>query len=261
MGDWLHCNVCFRLPTQKGEVAFFFTSCGHIICGKCNTDQSGQCRVCNRRAKVLEINHKLPPDVLMFFRDPKNLLEGYVKTVTSVLNFQSGHRSRLSKARQDQQLKAVSMAASMRAELKKKAENEKKILEEKGALQKEVEKLRHQCRKLETVIAEFEKGNRQQSRTTPSSARRNGCGERGLRTPLEFSFIATSTPNSDCQKMHPNSAGRGTSLKHVAAVFAGGGNEPSPVVAGDLLTTPDILGVKKSSPSQRFFCYLPVVLF
>lgn len=64
--------------------------------------QTGQCRVCGHWAKLLEINHKLPADVLLFFRDPKDLLEQYVKNVTAVLNFQSGHRNRLHNARQEQ---------------------------------------------------------------------------------------------------------------------------------------------------------------
>lgn len=36
MGDWIHCNVCIRMPSQGNEqYPFYFTSCGHIICGKC----------------------------------------------------------------------------------------------------------------------------------------------------------------------------------------------------------------------------------
>uniref|UniRef100_A0A9J2PFS5 RING-type domain-containing protein n=2 Tax=Ascaris TaxID=6251 RepID=A0A9J2PFS5_ASCLU len=250
MGEWLHCNVCCRLPNVRGEVAFFFTSCGHILCKICNTGQTGQCRVCGHWAKLLEINHKLPADVLLFFRDPKDLLEQYVKNVTAVLNFQSGHRNRLHNARQEQQCKAAKMIASARAEIKKKTDIEKAMAEERKTLQEELEKLRQQCRKLESIIDNYERGARQQIQTS-TSARRNGCKERCVRSSLESSFIATSTPNSDCQKLHPNSAGRSTSLKHVAAVFAGGGIEPSPVIADHLLTTPDILGVKKSAPPER----------
>uniref|UniRef100_A0A915BUX3 RING-type domain-containing protein n=1 Tax=Parascaris univalens TaxID=6257 RepID=A0A915BUX3_PARUN len=250
MGEWLHCNVCCRIPNARGEVAFFFTSCGHILCKICKADQTGQCRVCGRGAKFLEINHKLPANILLFFRDPKDLLEQYVKNVTRVLNFQSGHRNRLHNARREQQCRAEKMIASARAEIKKRTDIEKAMAEERKALQEELEKLRQQCRKLESIIDNYEKGARQQIQTS-TSARINGYKERGLRSPLDSSFIATSTPNSDCQKLHPNSAFRSTSLKHVAAVFTGGGAEPSPVIADHLLTTPDILGVRKSAPPGR----------
>lgn len=50
---------------------------------------------------VLEINRLLRPEHQMYFRNPKELLETYVKNINSVLDFQAHHRSRLMKARQD----------------------------------------------------------------------------------------------------------------------------------------------------------------
>uniref|UniRef100_A0A914R747 RING-type domain-containing protein n=1 Tax=Parascaris equorum TaxID=6256 RepID=A0A914R747_PAREQ len=79
MSDWLHCNVCLRLPREETDVPFFFTSCGHVLCGKCSNT-----------------------DVQIFFRDPKDLVKRYVDNVIAVLDFQNGHRSRLNKAQLEQ---------------------------------------------------------------------------------------------------------------------------------------------------------------
>lgn len=38
----------------------------------------------------------------MYFRNPKDLLEQYVKNLNVVLEFQGGHRNRLAKALQEQ---------------------------------------------------------------------------------------------------------------------------------------------------------------
>ncbi|VDN55179.1 unnamed protein product [Dracunculus medinensis] len=105
MSDWLHCNNCFHLPGQKNEnLPFFFTSCGHLICRKClsTTASVGVCRICQKRASIIEINRNLRADLQMYFRNPKDLLEQYVKNLNVVLEFQGGHRNRLAKALQEQ---------------------------------------------------------------------------------------------------------------------------------------------------------------
>lgn len=58
--------------------------------------------MCRKPTKILEINRTLRPEHQMLFRNPKDLLEMYVKNINSVLDFQAHHRSRLFKARQEQ---------------------------------------------------------------------------------------------------------------------------------------------------------------
>ncbi|VDD85911.1 unnamed protein product [Enterobius vermicularis] len=133
MSDWLHCNICVRLPTSSENVPFFLTSCGHIICQQC-LEKSGvsSCQVCQKAMHVLEINRLLRPEHQMYFRNPKELLETYVKNINSVLDFQAHHRSRLMKARQDHVIF-------------------RKALAEKADLAEEVKKLRQHTQKLEDL--------------------------------------------------------------------------------------------------------------
>uniref|UniRef100_A0A915Q1D3 RING-type domain-containing protein n=1 Tax=Setaria digitata TaxID=48799 RepID=A0A915Q1D3_9BILA len=252
MGDWIHCNVCIRMPSQGNEqFPFYFTSCGHIICGKCyETGPQDQCVRCNKRANAVKINRNLRTDLQMFFRNPKELLEQYIKNLNAVLDFQSGHRQHLQRARQEQQKKAMKYVISAQLVMKQKTERERKILAEKDSLIREIEKLRHHAQKLEQMLAtsSVARNNLQSphsaGRTTRSSVasteRSGGCSS---------GRFATSTPISDCLETNGfKLAGGNRSLSRVAAAFSHSGIEPSPIaLSSAAFTTPDILGLRKNT--------------
>ncbi|VDD85910.1 unnamed protein product [Enterobius vermicularis] len=123
------------------------------------------------------------------------------------------------------------------------------------------------------------------SRTrTPGSVRASGstgsCGSNRDRDKnLQFSFVATSTPLSDCLntvggkskflffvvmldvpsldiRITSHASSTRSSSKRFAEIFTGGAAEPSPITCEEILTTPDILGIKKNGKvdwkRQRF---------
>ncbi|CAG9537856.1 unnamed protein product [Cercopithifilaria johnstoni] len=255
MSDWIHCNVCIRMPSQGNEQhPFYFTSCGHIICGKCyETAPQGHCMRCSKHANAVKINRNLRSDLQMYFRNPKELLDQYVKNLNAVLDFQSSHRQHLQKAKQEQagsshesiQKKAMKYVISAQLAMKQKTERERKALAEKDSLVREIEKLRHHAQKLEQMLA-----TSAVSRNSPHSAGRStgsslastersggGCSGR----------FATSTPISDCLETGGfKLGGDNRSLSRVAAAFSRSGIEPSPIALSTAaITTPDMLGLRK----------------
>lgn len=60
------------------------------------------CMRCSKHANAVKINRNLRSDLQMYFRNPKELLEQYVKNLNAVLDFQSSHRQNLQKAKQEQ---------------------------------------------------------------------------------------------------------------------------------------------------------------
>uniref|UniRef100_A0A915ATW7 RING-type domain-containing protein n=1 Tax=Parascaris univalens TaxID=6257 RepID=A0A915ATW7_PARUN len=259
MTAWVHCNVCYRLPSQNNKISFHLTSCGHLLCSNCNNvEQSKHCPICKRRVTVMEINRNLRADLQIFFRNPKDLLQQYLKNLRDVLIFQSTQRSRLNKARRTQENKMAKLMANAQAQLKRKADAEKAIVAEKLDLQKELTALKRRFRELQATLLALREAEAHKRTATPVLARTNrfslpriGLTERGERDGPESSFVATSTPNNDCQTVHHRDLrGVNTSLKHVAASFANCGKESSPIVPSKVLSTPDILGVKNYSDSS-----------
>lgn len=57
---------------------------------------------CSKHANAVKINRNLRSDLQMYFRNPKELLDQYVKNLNAVLDFQSSHRQHLQKAKQEQ---------------------------------------------------------------------------------------------------------------------------------------------------------------
>nr|CRZ23205.1 Bm3025 [Brugia malayi] len=213
MGDWIHCNVCIRMPTQGNEqYPFYFTSCGHIICGKCyETAPESHCMRCSKRANAVKINRNLRSDLQMYFRNPKELLEQYVKNLNAVLDFQSGHRQHLQKAKQEQ------------------AAEESNEVRNIGTARNEAED-----RKGKSDILFLAGGSL-------ASTERSGGGSSGR--------FATSTPISDCLETDGfKLAADNRSLSRVAAAFSRSGIEPSPIALSTaIITTPDMLGLRKRS--------------
>ncbi|VIO99371.1 Uncharacterized protein BM_BM3025 [Brugia malayi] len=256
MGDWIHCNVCIRMPTQGNEqYPFYFTSCGHIICGKCyETAPESHCMRCSKRANAVKINRNLRSDLQMYFRNPKELLEQYVKNLNAVLDFQSGHRQHLQKAKQEQagslhesmQKKAMKYVISAQLVMKQKTERERKALAEKESLIREIDKLRHHAQKLEQMLSISSVSRNSphsagRSRGSLASTERSGGGSSGR--------FATSTPISDCLETDGfKLAADNRSLSRVAAAFSRSGIEPSPIALSTaIITTPDMLGLRKRS--------------
>ncbi|VBB32634.1 unnamed protein product [Acanthocheilonema viteae] len=265
MGDWIHCNVCIRMPTQGNEqYPFYFTSCGHIICGKCyETAPQDHCMRCSKHANAVKINRNLRSDLQMYFRNPKELLEQYVKNLNAVLDFQSSHRQHLQKAKQEQagsshesvQKKAMKYVISAQLVMKQKTERERKALAEKDSLIREIEKLRHHAQKLEQMLAISSVSRNSphsagrnskfacfsQARNSLASTERSGGGSSGR--------FATSTPISDCLETDGfKLGGDNRSLSRVAAAFSRSGIEPSPIaLSAAAITTPDMLGLRKRS--------------
>ncbi|MCP9260815.1 hypothetical protein DINM_003965 [Dirofilaria immitis] len=229
MGDWIHCNVCIRMPSQAPQ---------------------DHCMRCNKRSNAVKINRNLRSDLQMYFRNPKELLEQYVKNLNAVLDFQSGHRQHLQKqSRSRQQKKAMKYVISAQFAIKQKSERERKALAEKESLVREIEKLRHHAQKLEQILASnsIPRNSLQsphsvgRSRGSMASTERSGGSSSGR--------FATSTPISDCLESDGfKLAGDNRSLSRVAAAFSRSGVEPSPIALSTAaITTPDMLGLRKRS--------------
>ncbi|VDK64760.1 unnamed protein product [Onchocerca ochengi] len=264
MGDWIHCNVCIRMPSQDSEqYPFYFTSCGHIICGKCyETAPQGHCMRCNKQANAVKINRNLRSDLQMYFRNPKELLEQYVKNLNAVLDFQSSHRQHLQKARQEQagsshellinlqksQKKAMKYVMSAQLAMKQKTERERKALAEKDSLIREIEKLRHHAQKLEQMLAS-NSVSRNSLQSPHSVGRRDSIASIERSGGSSSGGFATSTPISDCLETDGfKLTGGNRSLSRVAAAFSRSGIEPSPIaLSAAAISTPDMLGLRKRS--------------
>ncbi|EFO22048.2 hypothetical protein LOAG_06438 [Loa loa] len=256
MGDWIHCNVCIRMPSQGNEqYPFYFTSCGHIICGKCyEAAPQDHCMRCSKHANAVKINRNLRSDLQMYFRNPKELLEQYVKNLNAVLDFQSSHRQHLQKAKQEQAAEESNEIRNISATRNEAEDRERKsspffrkALAEKESLVREIDKLRHHAQKLEQMLA-----TSSVSRNTPHSA---GRSKGGSLTSTERSGggssgrFATSTPISDCLETDGfKLAGDNRSISRVAAAFSRSGIEPSPIaLSASAITTPDMLGLRRRS--------------
>ncbi|GMR59163.1 hypothetical protein PMAYCL1PPCAC_29358, partial [Pristionchus mayeri] len=151
--DWIHCNSCQAIPSK--DVQFIFTSCGHIVCNKCisKIPNSTLCTYCNKNAKFMEINRSLKPEMQMFFRNPRDLANEYMKNLASVLDFQHGHRSRFSRAQQEKANKMTKFAAAAQGEIKKRIDSEKRAITECQEFRSENEKLKMEKEQLETLLA------------------------------------------------------------------------------------------------------------
>uniref|UniRef100_A0A914XRJ8 RING-type domain-containing protein n=1 Tax=Plectus sambesii TaxID=2011161 RepID=A0A914XRJ8_9BILA len=159
MADWTHCNICMRQPST--DVAFFLTGCGHILCKNCVDSGAAdpQCKVCNQKSGVLEINRHLQPDLQEFFKDPKDLLVRYQQKLNKVFEFQSAHRKRINKYHKDLQQKATKMAQYFQNEMKKKSELErqyKMTKEQNKQLQEKITRQQEELRSYKTQMYQYQ---------------------------------------------------------------------------------------------------------
>ncbi|XP_023216853.1 probable E3 SUMO-protein ligase RNF212 isoform X2 [Centruroides sculpturatus] len=94
MTDWVHCNTCFSLLGSGKR--FLLTSCGHIYCNDCATGSQMNCQICGNSCTTIHLTTQMKPDVEIYFMDPQDLLKKYMKQLQQIINFQTGHRMRLS---------------------------------------------------------------------------------------------------------------------------------------------------------------------
>ncbi|XP_075067286.1 E3 ubiquitin-protein ligase RNF212B isoform X2 [Mixophyes fleayi] len=80
--DWLHCNVCHL---QQGNT-FYITSCGHILCQACITQD--YCSVCRTACKYLPVSENLKPQEKIYFRSPRDTVQTYFKNIAQAWSFQ-----------------------------------------------------------------------------------------------------------------------------------------------------------------------------
>ncbi len=92
--EWVHCNVCYAQPHPSGK-SYFLSSCGHIICNGCKDGARplGSCPECSKQGGVtwVKLTSKLPPEVVSYFTNPKELVAKLKRTV----DFQSMHQDKL----------------------------------------------------------------------------------------------------------------------------------------------------------------------
>uniref|UniRef100_A0A915BT02 RING-type domain-containing protein n=2 Tax=Parascaris univalens TaxID=6257 RepID=A0A915BT02_PARUN len=257
MSDWLHCNVCLRLPREETDVPFFFTSCGHVLCGKCsNREHVGKCRVCGLSSTLLQIDRNMRSDVQIFFRDPKDLVKRYVDNVIAVLDFQNGHRSRLNKAQLEQERRTAKLIGFSRADLNSRTEERKKLAAQMDALREEADKLRHRCQQLETLIYEYEIKSYERigapkiSKRSPSVSPA-GSDDLHYRSLQDFSFPSSDISNTKYRSKGSEMKRRSELFELASSPLVNESTEQSSAMTGSILTTPSILGVKNSPHSER----------
>ncbi|XP_066461096.1 RING finger protein 212B [Eleutherodactylus coqui] len=80
--DWFHCNVCYM---QQGTT-FYITSCGHIVCKTCMTQD--YCNVCRTSCKCLPISENLKPQEKIYFRSLKETIQKRFNSISQAWTFQ-----------------------------------------------------------------------------------------------------------------------------------------------------------------------------
>lgn len=262
MSDWIHCNCCQATPAQN--LQFTFTSCGHIVCKKClsKVPNATACPYCKKNAKFMEMNRTLKPEMQMYFRNPRELATEYMKNLSSVLDFQHGHRSRLTRAQQEKNNKMMKFASAAQSEIKKRIDSEKRALTESKEIRSENEKLRMQNEQLESLLAardvEISRLRSKPSYTSPCTGARmdyqrsdSGLGDTPMSS-LSFIDAITSTPINRGESPSHGYGARKKSRERLKQMFqSANGSIPSPIVRPDQLVTPAMLGYNKKRSSSE----------
>lgn len=90
--DWIHCNLCYLLPSQSKGRKFSLTSCGHVYCENCvKPDDKKKCAICGNTFNMIPLNSELSADIQEYFKTPEDVL----KRALQIMTFQEGHRSRI----------------------------------------------------------------------------------------------------------------------------------------------------------------------
>ncbi|XP_041420822.1 RING finger protein 212B isoform X2 [Xenopus laevis] len=80
--DWFHCNMCFLNQNEP----FHITSCGHLLCQKCISQD--KCSVCKRACRYLSLSDNMKPQEKIYFRNHKQLAQKYFEQFAQVSSFQ-----------------------------------------------------------------------------------------------------------------------------------------------------------------------------
>ena len=239
-----------------------------------NNGRKGQCSVCQKSAGILEINRSMRPDLLAMFRPPKDLLVEYTGKVKAILDFQNAQREHLIKQLQNRNAKAVNFARGAHAEIAKRAQREKRLLEDCSQKELELQNKDQYIQQLEKKLAErdqeisnLKKRSPVRARASPNSKKRSPKKKADRvypslngNTPIDtLSFIccATSTPNPNSNDLLGNIAARQLQLNQRSNGSNGDPDfdifctqrayEDSPLAGGPnhrFPSTPQLLGMK-----------------
>ena len=87
--EWLHCNMCARMPSKGAPNRYFLSNCRHVFCQRCSAamGQPGQttlkCRICHAQPiKIIPIGNKMNPQAQELFQNYLELVSGACKANT-----------------------------------------------------------------------------------------------------------------------------------------------------------------------------------
>ncbi|KAG9486924.1 hypothetical protein GDO78_007013 [Eleutherodactylus coqui] len=80
--DWFHCNVCYM---QQGTT-FYITSCGHIVCKTCMTQDMP--KLYKHNFHFLWISTQLKPQEKIYFRSLKETTQKRFNSISQAWTFQ-----------------------------------------------------------------------------------------------------------------------------------------------------------------------------
>uniref|UniRef100_A0A914H2Y8 RING-type domain-containing protein n=1 Tax=Globodera rostochiensis TaxID=31243 RepID=A0A914H2Y8_GLORO len=198
--DWIRCNICYAgSHDTKGRL--WFTSCGHLLCLNCLQKTNGSasvCIVCHRpNAKFTEVNRRMGPELLKFFRPPWDLYAEFSARLREVTDFQQNHRMHLKERVMEEKLKkAAKYVQTTKSELQK-------TLREFDQIKAEMERYKEQIQQLQNTLGERDKEIQlhvrklQQQQLLCKGSGRVPAASLNGNTPLtgvSFSACATSTP-------------------------------------------------------------------
>ncbi|XP_075868445.1 putative E3 SUMO-protein ligase RNF212 [Nelusetta ayraudi] len=147
MSFWISCNSCFLSPANDRKLAL--TSCGHVICNVCyGKGKPGSCLICNARCKIAPLSDKSSTEVKALFSDLSVVAKKYLKEISEVITFQSGHKRRLLAYYQQKNEKQKEALIQLTNEIQHMT---KKLNEQSAFISKLENSLQHQSYKISSV--------------------------------------------------------------------------------------------------------------
>ncbi|WAR21491.1 RN212-like protein [Mya arenaria] len=158
MGDWLHCNSCYRQPGSGRN--YFLTNCGHIYCENCqDKGWKERCLLCGTgHPSSFKLTSKLPPPVDAYFSDPIKMLKqtaSEMKQILAATEFQHHQRKRFMTHLQKNVSNQKAIVEKCEKELKEKTLTVFAQLEkEKTKYQNESRQLKEENKYLKVLLSE-----------------------------------------------------------------------------------------------------------
>ncbi|KAK0418527.1 hypothetical protein QR680_013616 [Steinernema hermaphroditum] len=171
MTDFIHCNACVRLPS--GSEPFFVGTCNMcILCQRCvstvkSRTQTTTCLICKKPTKFIKISGEMPPTVMPYFRDPKQLCEQFLKQLKQILDFRNAHRTRLIRVQQAQFKRYATEFKKLQEEYKKKHEGERAARQELQHYQEQMKGLKRKLEEDEREMVRLRELVQQSHQFTP----------------------------------------------------------------------------------------------